>query len=84
MTPALRLVQTVEQPTSTLPITEILEGYASSDAVTDGTPDIKKIQPISLNIPDKCHWTVGKQAGRAWDSGKAHNEKQRSNERFSI
>lgn len=74
VTLACKLVQAVELPTNTLFIGEIVEAYAGADYVTDGKPDIEKIQPFTLTMPDNRYWTVGECAGRAWGSGKGYAE----------
>lgn len=39
-------------------------------AEVDGKPDIKKINPFTLTMPDNCYGRVGEMAGRAWSDGK--------------
>jgi flavin reductase (DIM6/NTAB) family NADH-FMN oxidoreductase RutF len=70
VTLACKLVQTVDLPTNTLFIGQIVEALAGTDVVTDGKPDIAKIQPFTLTMPDNRYWTVGQYAGKAWGSGK--------------
>ncbi len=38
--------------------------------LTDGQPDILKINPFTLTMPDNQYWAVGKHAGKAWGIGK--------------
>jgi flavin reductase (DIM6/NTAB) family NADH-FMN oxidoreductase RutF len=78
VTLACQLVQTVELPTNTLFIGEIVDAYASPEAVTEGKPDIEKIRPFTLTMPDNRYWTVGEQAGKAWGSGRAYEEGRRT------
>jgi hypothetical protein len=33
-------------------------------------PDVKKINPFTLTMPDNHYWRVGETAGRAWSAGK--------------
>jgi flavin reductase (DIM6/NTAB) family NADH-FMN oxidoreductase RutF len=75
---ACRLVQTVELPSHTLFIGEIVEAYASVAVMADGQPDIEKIQPLTLTMPDNRYWTVGDVAGKAWGSGRDYKEKLQS------
>jgi flavin reductase (DIM6/NTAB) family NADH-FMN oxidoreductase RutF len=77
VTLACKLVQTVELPSISLFIGEILEAYASADVVTNGKPDIKKIRPFALTMPDNRYWAVGSQVGEAWGSGRAYPAEQR-------
>jgi hypothetical protein len=38
--------------------------------LTDGKPDVQKINPFTLTMPDNRYWRVGEMAGRAWSDGK--------------
>ena len=64
------LIQTVEFATNTLFIGEIIGAYASEECLTDGRPDIKKMDPLLFTMPDNRYWKVGDYAGKAWGSGK--------------
>ncbi len=65
-----RLYQVVELPANDLFIGEIVAAYADEDCLTDGRPDIVKINPLVLTMPDNNYWTVGDHAGQAWSAGK--------------
>ncbi len=65
-----RLYQVVELPANDLFIGEIVAAHADEDCLTDGRPDIEKINPLVLTMPDNNYWTVGAHAGRAWEAGK--------------
>jgi flavin reductase (DIM6/NTAB) family NADH-FMN oxidoreductase RutF len=65
-----RLVKAVELPTHDVFIGEIEESYADESCLTDGKPDFGKIKPLLLTMPDNNYWTLGKQAGKAWNDGK--------------
>ena len=65
-----RLFQVVELPANDLFIGEIVAAHADEDCLTDGRPDIEKINPLVLTMPDNNYWTVGAHAGRAWEAGK--------------
>lgn len=69
-----RLVQTVELQTNTLYIAEIAAAYAEEGCLTDGKPDIRKMNPLLLTMPDNRYWTVGECVGRAWSDGKRYRE----------
>ena len=73
-----RVFDVVELPANDLFIGEIVAAYADEDCLTDGRPDILKINPLVLTMPDNNYWTVGNHAGRAWSAGKklkkANNE----------
>ncbi len=65
-----RLYEVVELPGSHLCIGEIVAAYADEDCLTDGQPDILKVNPLVLTMPDNHYWTVGARAGKAWAAGK--------------
>jgi flavin reductase (DIM6/NTAB) family NADH-FMN oxidoreductase RutF len=35
-----------------------------------GRPDITKMRPFTLTMPDNRYWAVGEQIGRAWSDGR--------------
>jgi len=67
---ACRLHQAVELPFDTLYIGDIVEVFTEQRFLTDGKPDVKKINPFVLTMPDNRYWHVGEQAGSAWSDGK--------------
>ena len=70
-----RLHETVRLPVNTLYIGEIIEVFSEERFLTDGNPDIRKIRPFTLTMPDNSYWTVGEPAGKAWSAGKALKRK---------
>jgi len=64
-----RLVQTVELPTNVLYIGEIVAAWSEERFLTDGKPDMRKIDPLLLTMPDNRYWGIGAQAGDAWKDG---------------
>lgn len=65
-----KLSKTVELPTNSFFIGEIVGSYSEEQFLTDGVPDIKKINPFLLTMPDNGYWSVGELIGRAWSDGK--------------
>jgi flavin reductase (DIM6/NTAB) family NADH-FMN oxidoreductase RutF len=65
-----RLYQVTELPANDLLIGEIVAAHADEDCLTDGQPDILKINPMVLTMPDNNYWTVGERVGQAWHAGK--------------
>ncbi len=65
-----RLYQVVELPANDLFIGEIVAAHADEACLTDGKPDIAKLNPLVLTMPDNNYWTVGAHAGQAWNAGK--------------
>ncbi|MBD3407523.1 MAG: flavin reductase family protein [Candidatus Lokiarchaeota archaeon] len=64
-----KLFQKVEFPTNTLFVGEIANVYADTSILTDEKPDIKKLKPFTLTMPDNRYWTVGERLGDAWKIG---------------
>jgi flavin reductase (DIM6/NTAB) family NADH-FMN oxidoreductase RutF len=71
LTMECKLVKTVELPTNSFFIGQIVGAYSEEQFLTDGVPDIKKINPFLLTMPDHGYWSVGELVGRAWSDGKA-------------
>lgn len=65
-----RLFGIHELPTNNLFIGEIIATYSEEKFLTDGKPDIKKMNPLVLTMPDNQYWSVGKMVGKAWNIGK--------------
>jgi flavin reductase (DIM6/NTAB) family NADH-FMN oxidoreductase RutF len=65
-----KLIDIYEMPTSNLFIGEIKSTYTEKQYLTDTKPDIKKINPAVLTMPDNNYWTVGKKIAKAWNIGK--------------
>jgi flavin reductase (DIM6/NTAB) family NADH-FMN oxidoreductase RutF len=69
---ACRLAQTVDQPTNEFFIGEIVEAYCAEQFMTGGSPDVEKINPITLTMPDNRFWAVGSRVAEAWSVGKGY------------
>jgi flavin reductase (DIM6/NTAB) family NADH-FMN oxidoreductase RutF len=67
---ACRLNQAVKLPFDTLYIGDVVEVHTEERFLTDGKPDIQKINPFTLTMPDNRYWGVGKVVGKAWSDGK--------------
>ena len=70
-----RLFQSVQLPTNTLFIGEIVGVYADGRVISDGKPDFPAINPLFLTMPDNHYWTLGTNTGDAWSAGKTLIEK---------
>lgn len=70
-----RLVQTVDLPTNHLFIGEIVGAYADEDCLVDGKPDLERIDPLLLTMPDNTYRTLGVSVGEAWKAGKRLKER---------
>jgi flavin reductase (DIM6/NTAB) family NADH-FMN oxidoreductase RutF len=68
---ACELVNIAELPSNDLFIGEIVEAYAAESCLTGGAPDITKMEPFTLTMPDNTYWKIGSRAGKAWEAGRA-------------
>lgn len=71
-----RLVQTVDLPAEDLFIGEIVTAYCEESCLTEGAPDLEKINPFVLSMPDKKYRRLGQDIGTAWEMGKKLIRKQ--------
>jgi flavin reductase (DIM6/NTAB) family NADH-FMN oxidoreductase RutF len=65
-----KVVQTITLPTNELFIAEIVGAYSEEKYLTNNKPDITKIKPFTLTMPDNGYWAVGEHIGQAWSIGK--------------
>ncbi|MFH0838875.1 MAG: flavin reductase family protein [Candidatus Omnitrophota bacterium] len=66
---------TVDMATNILFIGEIVNAYSEERYLTEGKPDIKKIKPFTLSMPDNNYWAVGEKMADAWSVGKILKKK---------
>ena len=74
LTMECRLVHTVDQPSNEFFIGDIVETYCNPDCLADGKPDIARIKPFTLTMPDNRFWAVGVQIGKAWSDGRGYRK----------
>ena len=72
-----KVLQTVDLPTNSFFIAEIVNIYTEDEFLTDGNPDMKKINPFLLTMPDNNFWSIGERIGKAWDAGKKLRKSKR-------
>jgi flavin reductase (DIM6/NTAB) family NADH-FMN oxidoreductase RutF len=72
-----KLVNAVDLPTNTLFIGEIIGTYTEERFLTAGKPDISKMIPFTLTMPDNNYWGIGKNVGKAWSIGKNLKKEER-------
>ena len=75
LTMECRVVQTVDQPSNEFFIGEIVETYCNPDCLADGKPDIARLKPFTLTMPDNRFWAVGQQIGKAWSDGRGFEKR---------
>lgn len=71
-----RLYQNVPLPSHYLFLGEIVGAYTEERYLTDGKPDIRKMDPLLLTMPDNNYWAVGDHLGKAWSLGKGLKSKK--------
>jgi flavin reductase (DIM6/NTAB) family NADH-FMN oxidoreductase RutF len=70
LTVECKVVTTVDLPGNELFIGEMVGVYTEERYLTDGKPDIEKIKPFLLTMPDNKYREIGKIVGSAWSIGK--------------
>jgi len=70
LTMECRVEQTVDLPTNSFFIAEIITIYCDDKCLSDSKPDAAKIKPFVLTMPDNRFWALGASIGKAWDAGK--------------
>ncbi|MBP7632865.1 flavin reductase family protein [Candidatus Ozemobacteraceae bacterium] len=67
-----KLVKSVDLPSNTFFIGEIVATYADPLILTDNKPDMTKMHGMILTMPDNRYWNIGDTIGQAWNIGKAY------------
>lgn len=70
LTMELRVLQTVDLDSHELFVGAVVATYADDEVLTDGAPDVVKVRPYSLTMPDNRYWALGEQVGKAWSDGR--------------
>jgi flavin reductase (DIM6/NTAB) family NADH-FMN oxidoreductase RutF len=65
-----RLVDVITLPSHYLCIGQVMAVFADQDCLTAGKPDIEKIRPFVLTMPDNNYWAIGQHLGKAWSIGR--------------
>ena len=65
-----RLVDIVELPTNLLVLGEIVGAYTEEKYLTEGKPDMLKMNPILLTMPGNNYLALGDHVADAWSVGK--------------
>ena len=64
-----RLVKSVRLEVDTLFMGEVMNVWSEEKYLTNGAPDITKVSPFCLSMPDNRYWSLGKEIGKAWHEG---------------
>jgi hypothetical protein len=59
-------------PTRARVLPQRIEGWSNPLLEFLGKPDIEKLRPFTLTMPDNRYWAVGEQVGRAWSDGRGY------------
>ena len=70
LTLSFTLHSIVDLPTNSLFIGELVESWCEESCLNEGRPDMTRIQPFCLTMPDNQFWALGEKAGDAWSAGK--------------
>ena len=54
-----KLVDVVSLPSHYLFLGEVMAVFADKDCLTEGKPDIEKMNPFVLTMPDNNYWAIG-------------------------
>jgi flavin reductase (DIM6/NTAB) family NADH-FMN oxidoreductase RutF len=71
-----KLIQTLDLSIDEVFIGEIVAAYSEDRYLTNGLPDIKKMNPIVFSMHDNNYWKVGEHLARAWNIGKEFKSKK--------
>ncbi len=66
---SLQLEQIIELPSNEFFVGKVIETYIEEECLTDNKPDITKINPFTLSMPDNQYWDIGNNIGKAWSIG---------------
>lgn len=75
LTMECKVDQRLDLPTNSFFIAEIINIYCDDEYTRDGSPDVEKIKPFVLTMPDNRFWALGECIGKAWNTGKALRKK---------
>lgn len=64
-----RLVKTVDLPADEFFIGEVAGAWSEERFLSGGMPDIERMHPFTLTMPDNRYWAMGECIGRAWHEG---------------
>jgi flavin reductase (DIM6/NTAB) family NADH-FMN oxidoreductase RutF len=70
-----RVIQTLEFATNNFFIAEIVNIYVDDSVLTNGKPDMARVRPFLLTMPDNTYWSLGEPVGKAWQAGQALRER---------
>ncbi|WP_022660450.1 flavin reductase family protein [Paucidesulfovibrio longus] len=72
-----RLAQTVMAGEHEIFIGEVAETWIDEKCLTEGKPDLKKVDPILFDFTRILYWSLGEIIGKPWNAGKALKNRER-------
>lgn len=63
------LLQSIDLANDTLFLGEVQGLWTEERFLTGGIPDVEKVRPFCLTMPDNRYWSIGTSVGRAWHDG---------------
>lgn len=70
-----RLVDTLEMPSNTLYVGEVVAAYSEERFIKDGHPDVQAMNPLLYTATDKKYWSIGDYVAKAYKIGVGYGEK---------
>ena len=67
----LRLYQVLKLGKHEIFIGELVNTYIIEACLTDGKPDLSRIDPILFDFMKIDYWSIGSRTGKPWKDGKA-------------
>jgi len=67
----LKLYQTITIGLHEIFIGELVTTYIDESCLTDGKPDLAKIDPLLFDFMRIDYWSIGQRTGKPWAAGKA-------------
>lgn len=72
-----RLVQVITLGHHEIFIGEVAETFVDESCLTDGKPDLKKIDPLLFDFMKIDYWSLGQRVGLPWREGKTYKADNR-------
>jgi len=66
----LRLFEALDFPTHDIFIGELIQTYADTGVLKDGTIDVAVLTPLLFDMASKKYWSLGRSLGAYWNMGK--------------
>ncbi len=70
-----KIVHIHELPTNSIYVGEVVATFTEETYMSEGKPDVQKIKPFVLTMPDNRYWGLGNPIGKAWGAGKRLKKK---------